>query len=473
MKKIIVLVFVLFIGFALVAGSVAAPGKAWASALDSGYLQIGTLKLHLPMLVRNSVGNVAASINQPVDCGLRPVVRNLVTSQGNVVGEVNMHHDSQFLYVEVTAAGGQCLSGIQLQVATELAGIPQVDGVPVPAEFEHVLTFSECVTSYTFALPMQLEWSKADSLVIAVHVDTTEQQTGAQMSAWGDCTPFAGDAAAKYCTYQKAQTKIIPYTVSVGYEDLDLSSRYTDFDYNDWVTDIAGDLRYCQTQAEGTLLWQLDLDVTPQARGAGLDHAYHIDFAANIFPSDGTATLTRYDQNGAVIGVPIEQAFIANQINEFDLVDPTSLALPGTIVNTVETKPHQETLGTATLRIEFDNPFFFDVDPYLPTIEENQHGEKLFFQPHLSVYANPIYDIRPGNPLMLVVPFLTWEWPEERVNIWRAYPDVVPGIISTDPKFPPTFPEIWWDTFNDCVYNGVPCTAPAPSAPVLEPYPAP
>ncbi len=93
---------------------------------------MGTLKLHMPLLVRNSVGNANASINQPVDCGLRPTVKNLVTSQGNVVGEVNMHHDNQYLYVEVTAAGGQCLTGIQLQVATELAGIPQVEGVPVP-----------------------------------------------------------------------------------------------------------------------------------------------------------------------------------------------------------------------------------------------------------------------------------------------------------------------------------------------------
>ena len=252
MKKIVTLMFVLFIAFAVIAGSVGAPGKAWASTLNSGYLQVGTMKLHLPMLVRNSVGNVAASINQPADCGLMPVVKNLVTGDGSVVGEVNMHHDSQFLYVDITAAGGQCLTGIQLQVATDLAGIPQVDGIPQPDQFEYKVTFNECTQSYTFALPMRSEWTKANSLVIAVHVDTTEQQTGAQMSAWGDCTPFPGDTAARYCTYQKAQTKVIPYNVSVGYEDLDLSSRFTDFDYNDWVTDIAGDLRYCRTAAQGT-----------------------------------------------------------------------------------------------------------------------------------------------------------------------------------------------------------------------------
>ncbi len=174
-----------------------------------------------------------------------------------------------------------------------------------------------------------------------------------------------------------------------------------------------------------------------------------------------------------MIGVPVEAPFIASQVNQFDMVDPTSLALPGTIVNTVETKPRQETLGTATLRIEFDNPFFFDVDPYLPTVEGNEHGERLFFQPHLSVYQNPTYEIGPGNPLMLVVPFLTWHWPEERVNIWRAYPDVTPGDVGVDPKMPPQFPEEWYTNFNDCVYNGVPCSLPASNAPSLEPYPAP
>ncbi len=114
---------------------------------------------------------------------------------------------------------------------------------------------------------MKLEWAKADSLVVAIHVDTTEQQTGTQMSAWGDCTPFPGDASARYCTYLKAQTKNIAYNVSVGYEDLDLSNRYMDFDYNDWVTDIAGDLRYCRTAEQGSLCGKSTL--TSPLRHAG------------------------------------------------------------------------------------------------------------------------------------------------------------------------------------------------------------
>ena len=483
MKKIITFVFVLFIGLAVLAGSMAKSGMARASALESGYLDVGPLKVYLPMLV---VQNNAAPINQPVDWCMRPLVKNLVTSDGGVVGGVRMHHDSEFLYVEVTAAGGQCLKGIQLQVATDLAGIPQVDGVPVPAQFENIVTFSECATSYTFALPMKPEWKKSSSLVVAIHVDTNEQQTGSQLSAWGDCVAFPGDAGAKYCTYQKPLTKVIPYNVSVGYEDLKFDSPYMDFDYNDWVTDIATDLRYCRSSSE-TFLWQITLNVTPQARGAALDHAYHIDFPANIFPSNGTATLTKYDQNGNVIGVPLVQPFIANQINQFSMVDPTSNALPGSIVNTVETKPHRETLGTATLLIEFDNAFFFDVSPYLPTVVGNAHGEKLFFQPHLSIPPSgaPLppggaYEVGPQTEfkeLMLVVPYLEWKWPEERVNIWRAYPDVIPGNTSTNPRVPPQFPENWYASFNNCVYDGVPCTVPAPAAaadaPTLEPYPAP
>jgi hypothetical protein len=272
--------------------------------------------------------------------------------------------------------------------------------------------------------------------------------------------------------------KVDPYNVSVGYEDLSLSSQYTDFDYNDWITDIPTSLCFYYIPNQGSFMWKLDLAVTPQARGAGLDHAYHIDFPANIFLSDGVATLTHFDTNGNVIGTPSEQPFIASQTNQFDLVDPTSLALPGSIVNTVETRAHVVTQGYATLSIRFNNPFWFDPIIYDPAQPGNEHGEKLFFQPHLSVYADPSYEIRPGNPLMLVVPFLDWKWPEERVNIWRAYPDVIPGDITPTPKLPPVFPLHWEANYNDCVYDGIPCsvpaaTAPNSNAPLLEPYPAP
>jgi hypothetical protein len=176
-----------------------------------------------------------------------------------------------------------------------------------------------------------------------------------------------------------------------------------------------------------------------------------------------------------VVGTPVVQPFLAGQLNQFTMVDPTSVAIPGSIVNTVETRPYQQPTGFASLSIRFDTPFGFDPAPYEPNQPGNAHGEKLFFQPHLFVYQTPTYEIGPGNPLMLVVPFLTWEWPEERVAIWRAYPDVTPGNISSNPKVPPEFPNGWFENFNNCVYDGVMCSAPAAgaSAPTLLPYPAP
>jgi hypothetical protein len=267
--------------------------------------------------------------------------------------------------------------------------------------------------------------------------------------------------------------EVVPYNLSVGYEDLNLNAPSMDFDYNDWVTDIPTSLCFYSTSTGESFMWQIDLAIVPQARGAALDHAYHVDFPANIFPSDGYSILTHYDTAGNVIGAPIVQDFIANQVNEFDLVDPTSLALPGSIVNTRETQPHQITQGFATLTIRFYNAFPFDPSIYDPAQPGNEHGAMLFFQPHLSVYQNPVYDIRPGSPLMLVVPFLDWKWPEERIAIWRAYPNVTPGDTSVTPKVPPQFPLHWETNFNDCVYDGLPCTAPAAAAPSLEPYPAP
>lgn len=258
--------------------------------------------------------------------------------------------------------------------------------------------------------------------------------------------------------------KVIQYNTSIGYEDLSLDSMYMDFDYNDWITDIATDLCYYHIPNTGSFLWQLDFIVLPQARGAALDHAYHIDFPANIFPSDGEAILTYFDEYNNVIGAPVVQPFLATQINQFDMVDPTSNALPGSMVNTVETEAYVNPRGYATLSIRFDTPFWFDVALYDPAQAGNEHGEKLFFQPHLFVYNNPNYEIGPGSPLMLVVPFLTWEWPEERIAIWHAYPDVLPGDLSVSPKVPPVFPLGWHANFNDCVYNGVACPPPPANA---------
>ena len=262
--------------------------------------------------------------------------------------------------------------------------------------------------------------------------------------------------------------KTTHYNTSIGYEDLGLDSVYMDFDYNDWITDIATDLCYYTIPNSGLVLWQLDFAVLPQARGAGLDHAYHIDFPANIFPSDGEAIVTIYDASNNVVGAPLVQPFLADQINQFDMVDPTSNAIPGSIVNTVEIEPFVNPQGYATLSIRFENPFFFDVTLYDPAQAGNEHGEKLFFQPHLFVYNTPTYQIGPGNPLMLVVPFLEWEWPESRVAIWNAYPDVIPGDLSIIPKVPPVFPLDWHANFNDCVYNGVPCTPPVASSGAAE-----
>ena len=131
----------------------------------------------------------------------------------------------------------------------------------------------------------------------------------------------------------------------------------------------------------------------PPGRGAGLDHAYHIDFPANIFPSDGEAIITIYDASNNVVGAPLVQPFLANQINQFTMVDPTSNAIPGAIVNTVEIEPFVNPQGYATLSIRFDTPFWFNVTPYDPAQAGNEHGEKLFFQPHLFVYNTPTYGV--------------------------------------------------------------------------------
>ena len=162
--------------------------------------------------------------------------------------------------------------------------------------------------------------------------------------------------------------------------------------------------------------------------------------------------MTVYDQNHNSLSTETTP-FAVGQDTLLTIFPDTADVFPGSIVDTVEGQPYIPPNRTAEIRITFDAPFAFNVDPagmYQP------HGEGLFFDPLLKV-LNTGELIQSGDVRLLSVPSAHWLWPEESVRIDRAYPQVI-YQATNPPNF--SFPDYWWTNFNHCVYDGQVCGAP-------------
>jgi hypothetical protein len=176
-------------------------------------------------------------------------------------------------------------------------------------------------------------------------------------------------------------------------------------------------------------------------------------FSANTFTSNGTATLTLYDQNGVVLG-SVQSAFNASVDNDFTIFPRTSDVYP-VLTNTIEGTPLVPAGRSAQLTIEFTTPAPFVVPD---TSLDLPHGDNLFFDPYLFV-INTADSVHKRDFRLLVVPQAFYAWPEERRAIYTVYQgiDFIPGT-------PPTinFASHWWElAHNDCVYgDGLTCSLP-------------
>lgn len=243
---------------------------------------------------------------------------------------------------------------------------------------------------------------------------------------------------------------IVPFQVTVGYEDLPLLTGINDYDYNDWVIDIQGGV-YVDTGNPD--LWkQIDFDVTPNGRGATYTHSFFLRFPANTFASDGIATLTIYDQNGQAISTRTFP-FVGSVDSAFEIFSNTATVFPADYSNTYETDQRVTAQRSANLSIEFTTPIAFDLSNYQ---FDSPHGSGLFFDPYLHVLATGD-EVHTGDIRMLNVPEddVPFQWAEERVRIDRAYPNLQflngnpPNIIFT---------ANWWETRTNCVIDGATCT---------------
>ena len=121
-----------------------------------------------------------------------PFVTDLIAGQHTVVGDIKIWNDAHTLYVKYETVDPYCLKETHLQVGDDLSDIPQVNGNPVPGQFEFQNKLN-CVTSFLYKVP--LKWSACE-LIIAAHAVINTGET-----AWGAGPAFPGKNWATYIVY--------------------------------------------------------------------------------------------------------------------------------------------------------------------------------------------------------------------------------------------------------------------------------
>jgi len=364
------------------------------------------------------------------------------------IGDVLVWNDAESLYIRyVITNPSWCLIKTHLHVATSLEDIPQMNGNPLPGQFENK-DLHDCVTDFLFTYNLaEKGWSLNDLLYLAAHTAVADT-FGNIHTAWAAGFDFPGKNWATYFTYVVEGEIPVMWpeggTITVAFEDLPITEQY-DFDYNDWVVDIDTLLSFWGTSTQRELQ-NIEFTFRPEARGAGYDHVFNMFLPGGTFRCDGVSTLQIFDGEGNLIHESIED-FAASVDNNFVVIPWTKDALPedyANLTNTIEGMPYVDPQRTVYLSIAFNELCPFDFSGFDLTNPKNVHGEGLFFDPWLYV-VDTEDDIHQSDGRMLTVP-VDWLWPEELTPIWLAYPDVTPGDQ-------PIFTELWYQNFNDLVYN--------------------
>src|SRR5512139_644942 len=76
-----------------------------------------------------------------------PFITDLIAGQHTVVGSIKIWNDADFIYVKYETISPYCLMETHLAIASDLSGIPQANGNPIPGQFPYQ-TSHNCATSF-------------------------------------------------------------------------------------------------------------------------------------------------------------------------------------------------------------------------------------------------------------------------------------------------------------------------------------
>ncbi len=124
---------------------------------------------------------------------------DLIAGGNQVIGNVTVTNDTTNIYVTYTTIDGWLLNETHLQVAEEIADIPQTKkGNPKVGKFDNSNIHDPCVTQVEYTILN--DYTTGDVVIIAAHAAVDGPTT--YESAWGNGTEFAEDRNwAMYFTY--------------------------------------------------------------------------------------------------------------------------------------------------------------------------------------------------------------------------------------------------------------------------------
>jgi len=137
------------------------------------------------------------------------------------VGDVFVWNDATNLYVEIDLAAGWCMTESHVAAAATLAGIPQTNGNPIPGQFPYGDTYSPCVTTDTFTIPLA---GIGTNPYIAVHAKVLHETAMWVYSDDGNTTVTA--------------TSALPAGKTLPFASADAWEPYSDTDPSAWDTGV-------------------------------------------------------------------------------------------------------------------------------------------------------------------------------------------------------------------------------------------
>lgn len=129
-------------------------------------------------------------------CVIEPVSFDLFAGQTNLIGELIVTNDDEFLYVTYTANEGELFNETHLYVGS-LEGLPvNKQNTPVPGKFPYKSTHEGGVMEFTYTIPLA---DLGDCYIIAAHAAMNSGET-----AWSYGTKFPNTNRwgwySEYCT---------------------------------------------------------------------------------------------------------------------------------------------------------------------------------------------------------------------------------------------------------------------------------
>lgn len=133
------------------------------------------------------------------------LVQPIFAGQNIDAGYVEISNDGINFEVEYFATGDWKFSELHLYVGDLIEAPTTGSGNPIPGRFDHKVTFSTPVTSYSFVIPISSITVTNGCVIVAAHSKMKKYNSSGgvvqQETGWAGQVPFSGANWAKYSNY--------------------------------------------------------------------------------------------------------------------------------------------------------------------------------------------------------------------------------------------------------------------------------